>query len=368
MKKILIINDLIAGGGVENVLHTLALYLKDRYKVSIVTLYGRNKQFKKQYPSKIKFYTYKVPFSAPKSNALFKKFYSGALKLKRKYVEFILSKKYDIAIAIKEGSCMELVSNVNAKKRIGWIHVDYNNLHWTKSVFENKDEELRCMQKFNSIVCVSNAVKQSVIDVVGDPENLIVKYNPLNYKNIMALANEEISFNKPEKMLFVAVGRLAKEKNFSLLIKVCSELEKKYDFEMWIIGDGEEKEKLKELIKEENNTSVKLLGFQKNPYKFIKCGDCLVSSSLSESFGLTIQEAFVLDTPVISTSCPAVEETLNKNFGVLCSNSYEGLKEAMEMVLENPAVLKEFESAIKKDFVKENLYQKRLEDIIGVWE
>ena len=102
MKKILIINDLIAGGGVENVLHTLALYLKDRYKVSIVTLYGRNKQFKKQYPSKIKFYTYKVPFSAPKSNALFKKFYSGALKLKRKYVEFILSKKYDIAISYFE--------------------------------------------------------------------------------------------------------------------------------------------------------------------------------------------------------------------------------------------------------------------------
>ena len=80
--------------------------------------------------------------------------------------------------------------------------------------------------------------------------------------------------------LFVAVGRLTRQKGFDRLIEACRLLrDEGYSFELWILGEGSEREKLEELIQKYSlNDRVSLLGFIENPYPCIKEADILVLS------------------------------------------------------------------------------------------
>ncbi|MDR6121914.1 hypothetical protein QFZ87_001511 [Bacillus sp. SLBN-46] len=79
---------------------------------------------------------------------------------------------------MKEGQCMRFIGDLNINRKIAWVHVDYDVFHWTKGEFK-KGEELEYMKKFNHVICVSNKVKQSVINQAGDTGNLIYIANPL---------------------------------------------------------------------------------------------------------------------------------------------------------------------------------------------
>ena len=50
---------------------------------------------------------------------------------------------------------------------------------------------------------------------------------------------------------------------------------------------------------------ILLIGFQKNPFKYISKAEVFVLSSFVEGFGNVIIEAMALGIPVISTDCPS---------------------------------------------------------------
>lgn len=77
-----------------------------------------------------------------------------------------------------------------------------------------------------------------------------------------------------------------------------------FDFELWILGDGEQRTNLNRYIKDNRlGCYVKLWGFKSNPYKYLKVCDYFISSSRSEGFSLVIAEAMILGLPVLSTYC-----------------------------------------------------------------
>jgi len=49
---------------------------------------------------------------------------------------------------------------------------------------------------------------------------------------------------------------------------------------------------------------VEILGFQQNPYKYIKNAKLLVLSSDREGLPTVVIESLILGTPVVSTDCP----------------------------------------------------------------
>ena len=85
--------------------------------------------------------------------------------------------------------------------------------------------------------------------------------------------------------------------------------EKGYDYKLGYIGEGDLKTDLENKIIDWNmQDSVKLLGFQKNPYKYMGKSKIICMTSYSEGFPTVIIEAMTLGKPFISTPVAGVDE------------------------------------------------------------
>ena len=105
--------------------------------------------------------------------------------------------------------------------------------------------------------------------------------------------------------VFINIGRLTEAKGQWFLIRSFKEVVEKYpNAKLIILGEGELKEKLQDLINKLNlQNNVHLLGMQKNPFKFLKHSNCFVFPSLWEGLPNTVIEALSLNIPIISADC-----------------------------------------------------------------
>ena len=132
----------------------------------------------------------------------------------------------------------------------------------------------------------------------------------------------------------MSVGRLTKQKNYKYLVNEFKNfLKYSDDYNLMILGDGEEKNELNKLIKNLNlQDRVHLIGRVENVYEYMKQADVFVLSSLWEELGFVIVEAAFNNLFVISSDCPnGPKEFIDKNkCGILFqSNSFNSLTEAM---------------------------------------
>ena len=150
----------------------------------------------------------------------------------------------------------------------------------------------------------------------------ILNFNQLTFsrKNLTGDNN----FDKQKKNI-LSVGRLTKQKNFSYLIeefKKFNEINKYYN--LYIIGEGEERSKLEKKIEQNGlKNNVYLLGYKKNVFKYMKKSEIFILSSLWEEVGFVMVEAAFNNCYLICSDCPnGPSEFLNygKN-GILFKNN-----------------------------------------------
>ena len=152
----------------------------------------------------------------------------------------------------------------------------------------------------------------------------------ININNFIKKKNEKlIEFeNIKNKKIIFSAGRFTKQKNFSYLINEFSDFcLNNDDFILYILGDGEEMNMLKEKIKEKKMyDKIILRGYVDNVYKYFRHGDLFVLSSKWEEVGFVIVEAAMSNLFVISSDCPnGPSEFLNYgNNGILFKNNESG--------------------------------------------
>ena len=79
-------------------------------------------------------------------------------------------------------------------------------------------------------------------------------------------------------------------------------------------GPADEVKRLKQIIcKNGLDDKCILLGAKDNPYPYLRSADLFVLTSRYESYPTVINEALVLDTPVISIDIPPVYEMLDSD-------------------------------------------------------
>ncbi|MEQ8197853.1 MAG: glycosyltransferase, partial [Clostridiaceae bacterium] len=79
--------------------------------------------------------------------------------------------------------------------------------------------------------------------------------------------------------------------------------------------------------------TVKLMGFQSNPYPYIKAADFFVCSSRAEGLSTVVTEAMILGKPVITTDCAGMRELLDEGrYGIITDNSSDSLYSALRDV------------------------------------
>lgn len=129
------------------------------------------------------------------------------------------------------------------------------------------------------------------------------RFESSNYTQDELIKLKESVGIKRDDPVIVFVGRVAKEKSIDVILNQLPAILKKVpDAKFLVVGDGPYLEELKVLAKELNIAdSVICTGEQ--PWemigKFYMLGNVFISSSVTETQGLTIIEAMAADTPVI---------------------------------------------------------------------
>lgn len=337
-KTMLIVNDFIYAGGVEKLMLDFVKQWHVKYDITILAS-KRYRQYEKYYPSDVKWLQLypQQDFGQTKGMRRFGKI---LVKLHQFFLFYrINSRKYDVLLAMKEGRIMKTAAPIQAKRKLAWVHLDYINAYWTNSVFQTREEELECMKKYDHVVCVSKYVKESILQRLGNPGNLIVKYNPIDVEEIMEKARfcKAFPHRKPEEVIFLSVGRLHNQKGYDILLEACRQLNvSRRDYRLYILGDGPEREKLYAKKRELELDNVHFMGQLENPYPYIAEADWFLSSSRYEGYSLVSQEAAVLGTPMLVTDCSGVRELLgDAEYGIIMKCSVDSIRESMEQVLKH---------------------------------
>ncbi len=141
------------------------------------------------------------------------------------------------------------------------------------------------------------------------------------------------------KKLFLFVGRLTEVKNVELLIRSFARLKKsRKDIALALVGDGNLKEALIDLVKElacEDVHFFGYVGFPKN-VEFYKAADVFVLPSLHEPWGLVVNEAMIMGLPVVVSSKVGCRKDLveqGKNGLIFQDGDEAGLTQALEWIL-----------------------------------
>lgn len=110
------------------------------------------------------------------------------------------------------------------------------------------------------------------------------------------------------------------------------------------------KKQLEEYIKENKLTNiVKLQGFVKNPYPYLKNSDLFICSSRAEGYSLVIAESLILNVPVISTKCSGPNELLDfGKYGMLVENDEDSLYLGLKNIIDDRNKLKELKKKSQK--------------------
>lgn len=267
--------------------------------------------------------------------------------------KYFIRGNFDVEVAFCEGYSTKIIGNSGKKncKKIAWVHTDVIKNPWSEKIFGSAEEEKKCYEKFDAIVCVAETMKESFIKKYGMAEKVHVLYNPLDFESVIKKSAEKTDFKFGDGMKFVIAGTFIKIKGFDRFVKVCKRLKDDGElFSALIMGDGEEKENIKKIIAETNlGDTVKILDFQTNPYKYIAHSDVYVCSSYAEGYSTAVSESVALNVPVITTECSGMREIFGENeCGIICENSEDGLYNAMKKVLNDPSLLKKFSAEEKK--------------------
>ena len=148
------------------------------------------------------------------------------------------------------------------------------------------------------------------------------------------------------KKTIIAVSRLNKVKRIDLLINSLHEINKDYDVQLIIIGDGPEENKLKNLTRELNlEENVHFLGFRDDVINWMINSDIFVTASQVEGSPNSLIEAVCLGIPSIATDCPTgPKEILNNGEqGILIPiDSEKHMVDAMRLLIEDQDLRNKF--------------------------
>lgn len=142
-----------------------------------------------------------------------------------------------------------------------------------------------------------------------------------------------------DKKVFLFVGRLEKVKNVTLIIRAFERLKEKHkNIALMIVGDGSESQELKRMIKTRGISDVYFAGYVVFPdiIKYYKMSDVFVLPSSYEPWGLVVNEAMIMDLPVIVSSAVGCRVDLIKdeqNGFIFADNQESELLSKMENAL-----------------------------------
>lgn len=353
MKSVLFIMPSLPGGGAEKVLieilrhidykqYNVSLFLEYREgvylqdvpdKVSVLALHGPNNLWFQRLHRRLVERGWYAPFHE--------------LVYRRMFLSLLRGKRYDTIISFMEGSAVKFHSYIidKGKRNISWVHIDFQQKHWSLDFFRDAEDERQCYEKMDKIIFVSNDAKTGFDSIFHiSAEKYEVHYNIIDADRIRRLS-QMCAAEQKNRFTICMLGRLNTQKRHDRAISVAKTLKGLgYDFELWIIGDGELRQALENQIFEADlQDVVKLKGFINPPYSMLAQADIFLNTSEAEGFSLVVAEAFCLGIPVVSTNVSGPRELLgDSEYGILTSQEEKDITIAVKTLMDNSLLRKHY--------------------------
>ena len=173
-----------------------------------------------------------------------------------------------------------------------------------------------------------------------------------------------VKFNLKKNEYALAIGRLEKVKGFDLLIRSWKNIKTN----LVIVGSGQEKQNLKNLINQNNlSTRIKIIDDVKRDelINFYKNASVLIISSRDEGGPRVALEALFLEIPVLSTDVGHMSNILPNEL-LAKKNDKESLKELLETHVDNIELMNQ--DAIFEYITNDYSIEKKVLEVIRCYE
>jgi len=193
---------------------------------------------------------------------------------------------------------------------------------------------------------LNKILKKKEIYLLRDP---IIFVKEIKKKKIK-IKNENLNGN-----VYVSIGRLTKQKNFIFLLKCFEKIIEKNDNNyLYILGNGEDFQKLKNYIEKNNlKKNIFLEGHKENVFEYLCKAKAFILPSLWEDPGFVLIEAAFANTLIISSNCDnGPKEILKDN-----QNGYSFISNDKSDFLQ---IFKKSQQANEKDIYKKKLNAKKM--------
>ena len=209
------------------------------------------------------------------------------------------------------------------------------------------------MQQCQHIVVPSDSIRELLSDLYGVHKRVTVIPTGIDlepYENPSDSQEFRQQKGWGDDKVLISVGRLAKEKNWHLLLDAVAEVIKAMpDTRLVILGDGEERNSLQKRAQELGIAErVELPGsvpFSEVP-TYLFASDLFCFASITETQGLVTLEAMAANLPVVAVAGSGTSDVIDHEVeGLLTENDAQDLAQAIIQVLQDDALYQALQAA-----------------------
>lgn len=335
-------------GGTERVTAIIANELvKQNYDITIIScIDGKNSFF--ELDPRIKLDRLYESCSGLKFNL------TAAYKLRKKIKEY----NFDYIIDIDTiHSFFSIPATIGLKtKVISWEHF---NFYSDLGIKRRRWGRVLAAKFADRIITLTNEDKQAFLSNLKVKSKIDYIYNPTPYPNEKR--------NECKFKMAISIGRLTPQKGFDKLLSIWQKIEEKdKEWILYIIGSGEDKEKL---LKQKENLKLErviFIGNTKNIKEYYEKASIYLMTSRFEGLPMTLIEAQSFGLPIISYDIKTGPRDIinDKEDGYLIEN--DNSKLFVEKFLELSSNQEKIEEFSKNSY--RNSERFKLKNIIDKWK
>ncbi|HIH97295.1 MAG TPA: glycosyltransferase family 4 protein [Thermoplasmata archaeon] len=175
-------------------------------------------------------------------------------------------------------------------------------------------------------VLISNSLKKDALESGSKEKKMQTIYNMYVPPRIKITEKDIENLKKKymipfDKKIILSVSRLHPKKGLNYLIEAMAKVLRKHpDAFLVIAGEGEERQRLEKLVKDENlECKVKFTGLVmgRDKLALIKGCDVFCMPSIEEAFGIALFEPMYYSKPIVATNVGGIPEVLGEKYGYI---------------------------------------------------
>ena len=232
------------------------------------------------------------------------------------------------------------------------------------------------LKHYEAVLCVSDDLLTSCLKSGVRPERCCQIQNAIDiqqYSRTLNRAEAKACFGVPESRAVIgAMGRLSEEKGFDRLIVAFERLLfLGVDVELWIIGEGDQYQRLLSLARAKGcEDRVRLLGYQSQTIPLYEAMDVFVLSSLREGLPNVVLEAMAMEVPVVCTRVAGLPRLIQDGTnGILVQpDSISEITEALALLFNDLRLRTRLASAGRATIVASHSFQARMRNVSAVYD